>query len=205
MAVTLETTITHCLQNKQWYLFSQWGRQGKGQPSNSGTYRSVNILHSFSVSKNSLAWEARCSQSESLWLRTTEKCMGPKSPKSAEVFSSNFFTCPPVPLSHTEVRKTQLFKLILSTRSQVFNFQAALTEVFSVCQNILKNCLPALVLLCTHCIKSNFQKRSLWSYQEPWLFSISDPMSEHSSSYIPLSFQNNSIFVEPWTIWLLWK
>lgn len=146
-----------------------WGRQGKGQPSNSGTYRSVNILHSFSASKNSSAREARRSQSESLWLETTDKCTGlrrsNKSPKSAvRSFPLIFLLALLFPsLIHTEGRKTHLFKLILSIKSQVFSFQVALTEVFSVCQNILKNCLPALVVLCTQWIKSRFQKRSLWS------------------------------------------
>lgn len=143
------------------------GRQGKGQPSNSGTYRSVNILHSFSASKNSSAREARRSQSESLWLETTDKCTGlrrsNKSPKSAaRSFPLIFLLALLFPsLIHTEGRKTHLFKLILSLKSQVFSFQVALAEVFSVCQNILKNCLPALVVLCTQCIKSRFQKRSL--------------------------------------------
>lgn len=145
------------------------GRQGKGQPSNSGTYRSVNILHSFSASKNSSAWEAGRSQSERLWLETTDKCTGlrrsNKSPKSAvRSFPMIFLPALWFPsLIHTEGIKTHLFKLILSTKSQVFSFQVALTEVFSACQNILKNCLPALVVLCTQCIKSRFQKRSLWS------------------------------------------
>lgn len=145
------------------------GRQGKGQPSNSGTYRSVNTLHSFSASKNSSARGARRSQSESLWLQTTDKCTrlrrSNKSPQSAtRSFPLIFLLALLFPsLIHTEGRKTHLFKLILSTKSQVFSFQVALSEVFSVCQNILKNCLPALVVLCTQCIKSRFQKRSLWS------------------------------------------
>lgn len=184
------------------------GRQGKGQPSNSGTYRSVNILHSFSASKNSSAGH---SQSESLWLETTDKRTGlrrsDKSPKSAvRTFPLVFSLALPFPsLLHTEGWKTHLFKLILSTESQVFSLQVALTEVFSVCQNILKNCLPALVVLCTQHIKSRFQKRSSWSLWELWLLSISDPMSKHSSSHIPLSYQNNSIFSEQQTTWLLQK
>jgi len=129
------------------------GRQGKGQPSSSGTYRSVNILHSFSASKNSSAGEARRSQSESLWLETTDKCTGlqrsNKPPKSAmRSFPLILLLALLFPsLIHTEGRKTHLFKLILSAKSQVFSFQVALTEVFSVCQNILKNCLLALVVL----------------------------------------------------------
>lgn len=38
------------------------GRQAKGQPSNSGPYRSVNILHSFSARKSSSVLKMKCSQ-----------------------------------------------------------------------------------------------------------------------------------------------
>lgn len=83
------------------------GRQGKGQPSNSGTYRSVNILHSFTASKNSSAREARLSQSESLWLETTDKRIRLRrsntSPKSAVRSFLWFFYLPFCsPLSYTQ-------------------------------------------------------------------------------------------------------
>lgn len=38
------------------------GRQAKGQPSNSGPDRSVNILHSFSARKSSSVLKMKCSQ-----------------------------------------------------------------------------------------------------------------------------------------------
>lgn len=38
------------------------GRQAKGQASNSGPYRSVNILHSFSARKSSSVLKMKCSQ-----------------------------------------------------------------------------------------------------------------------------------------------
>lgn len=168
--VTLETTITHCLQNKQWYLFSQLeaGRARGSQAILGLTGVLTYCIHSVrqkivqhekqgALKVRAFGWKPQTSA------RGSE---GQTSLRSQQwgLFLWFFYLPSCSPLSYTQKEeKTHLFKLILSMKSQVFSFQAALTEVLPVCQNILKNCLPALVVLCTQCIKSRFQKRSLWS------------------------------------------
>lgn len=71
-----------------------------GQPSNSGAYGSVNILHSFRESKNSSALEVRLSQRVNLWLETTARQSCEVSPVSqlggklrCAVKPDNYFNC----------------------------------------------------------------------------------------------------------------
>lgn len=69
----LETNITQCLPEQTMVPFQPVpSRQAKGQPSNSGPYRSFNSLHSFNAPKSSsVLSDAR--KRVKLWLETTDK------------------------------------------------------------------------------------------------------------------------------------
>lgn len=72
--VTLETNITQCLQNKQWYLFSQYqaGRPRDSQAILGRTGVLTYCIHSMHQ-KVVQCWKWSARKRVKLWLETTDK------------------------------------------------------------------------------------------------------------------------------------
>lgn len=72
--VTLETNITQCLQNKQWYLFSQYqaGRPRDSQAILGRTGVLTYCIHSMHQ-KVVQCWKWSARKRVNLWLETTDK------------------------------------------------------------------------------------------------------------------------------------